>query len=213
MFNVELLVFVIFLSLIHILFTLLISNKNYKYYLVHVCFNTFIVYQCIDISIPTILNPYQVYILDNHNISYYVITFHIYHMLLYYVNTDELIHHILMNGIVLPLSWFYFTNIVITAIVITTGCFGGAIYLLLVLKYFEFIQKNTMLYLSYIINIWLRSPACVIIAYIIFINYYDKELLLCVPAIICSLACFWNGIYFSYTSGKSYYKSLNTFNV
>lgn len=180
------------------------NNKNIIksiYFFAHFVFNMFCVYN----SYPYVLDllKYPLNFIEKQNtLSFYVVLFHIYHIILTrQIQIDEWIHHILVF-IINPLLWIKYNNICEMGMFFTTGLPGGITYLLLCLKNFNLIQSITEKNISKHLNLWIRAPGCILTSYIIFLNYVNNNFgynlgLLHTIAIFSTIAsCFWNGMYF-----------------
>ena len=197
----------ILLGTIFLLHNILRFNKNItKYFLMHFLFNMYISYNTLNHTLEILYNPYNIQLVNNY-ISFCVVVFHIYHIIFYYkdIKSDELIHHIWMVFIILPITWLSYYNLADASLFFMTGLPGGITYLLLVLKDMKLISSLTEKYISKQLNTFIRIPGSVIVGYIIFINAITTETYLFQYLLIfCSIGSLWNGIYFGSAIISSY---------
>ena len=163
--NSETLLFTFILFVLH--FT--VKSKN-KYFLIHFIFNVYVTINTIKDTLYILSNPYDVQRVSN-KISFYVVIFHMYHMLFYAnIQIDEIIHHIWIVFIIIPMTWIYYNNLANASLFFMTGSAGGTTYFLLYLRDKEVISKITEKYISKHLNMWIRIPGSIIVGYIIFLN-------------------------------------------
>jgi hypothetical protein len=155
--------------------------------------------------------------IDNYE-SYYwleylypvLISLHNFHMIhnLKNINADEIIHHVLTYafwGLILYLKH----PIYIASLIIMSGIPGGITYLMLVLKKLELIKSITEKQISKNLNVWIRSPGCVMFGFLyiirsIYLEYENFYLILFI-----SIWTMINGIHFMDNICESYYTSIN----
>ena len=175
-----------------------------RYYLNHFIGNMMIVYSTFNCMLQSynsnsIQCDYE--LIDyTRNIIYGI---HLYHILWYYnkLRFDDWLHHILMCGVALPLTYSLDNNnLTGHCFFFITGLPGGIDYLLLFMVRNNIIDRMIEKKINLYINLWLRCPGCIsnitlILSkicntYSIISNY---ELF---SSIIIVLTIYWNGIYF-----------------
>jgi hypothetical protein len=189
-----------------------INKNNTLYFLFHFFFNMYSVSHTIKNVVITFHNPLVLTKRPN-TLSFYVLLFHIYHVILTKGNIalDEWLHHIKVF-ILCPLLWLHYTNLCDFGMFFMTGLPGGITYLLLFLKNVKLIENTTEKYISKHLNLWIRAPGCIITAYLIYLNCYhgkfgDLNAMGVSKKFGIYLAMFgsiWNGMYFASTIVESY---------
>ena len=177
------------------------------YYMNHFIGNMAIVYYTYDCMI----NSYIEYYDDLHGCSYESLDFardiiyalHLYHIIMYFkkLRKDDIIHHLVMVGIALPLtSYLSNYNIIGHGFFFVTGLPGGIDYFLLFLVRNEYIDRMVEKDVNKNLNLWVRCPGCIsnvtliicsLCRYIEIITYTQLF-----AAIINIISVYWNGIYF-----------------
>jgi hypothetical protein len=190
------------------------NSENTLYFLSHFVFNMYSVSQTINSVIITFNNPLLLTKRPN-TLSFYVLLFHIYHVILTKCNIafDEWLHHIKVF-MLCPLLWLYYTNLCDFGMFFMTGLPGGITYLLLFMKNLKLIENKTEKYISKHLNLWIRAPGCIITAYLIYLNRYhgnfgEIKTMKKSQKFGIYLAMFgsiWNGMYFASTIVESYSK-------
>ena len=176
-----------------------------RYYFNHVLCNSIVVYNTFSSMLMSYysfdINQTQIESLYNAKIIIY--SLHLYHVLWYFKNLrrDDWLHHILMIGLVLPLTEIVPQNNIIShGIFYTTGLPGLIDYSLLffnrnniITRYFEK-RVNTFL------NLWIRAPGCIMNSNMSIIamlnNYNELNNYQLYGGIIIAGLVYWNGIYF-----------------
>lgn len=137
-----------------------------------------------------------------------LLSLHNFHMIhnLKQINIDEIIHHVLTY-----IFWFFMLYlqhpIYIASLIIMSGIPGGITYLLLFMKKINLIQSITEKSWSKNLNVWIRSPGCVMFGFL----YIVRSIILKHSIIDFSINLFiaiWtmiNGIYFMDNICQSYY--------
>jgi hypothetical protein len=177
------------------------NKKITNYFLIHFIFNMYVSFNTFENTIEILYNPYAVFTTNNY-VSFAVVLFHIYHIIYYYndIKIDEMIHHIWIVFIILPITWLNYCNIADSSLFFMTGLPGGITYLLLVLKETKYISSMTEKYISKHLNMWIRIPGSIIVGYIIFVNaMIATTMFATISLVFCSLGCLWNGVYFGST--------------
>lgn len=199
-------IYSISLSIIHNLSVWNFYPAIIKYYFIHILHNIII----------TICTTYQVYQVLTQPLIVYklspilsIITYilHIYHYAFYKITFDEKLHHLINVFIVIPLLWLNYNNICDASLFFMTGLPGGITYLLLFFVKLGYIANIREKYISKYINLWLRGPGCIIMAYIIFINLSGFDSFEKFIAIMAMGGLYWNGIYFTQTIVESHIKN------
>jgi hypothetical protein len=177
-----------------------------RYYFNHMICNSLVVYN----TFHSMLNSYDINnIITNQELESLYISrcaiygLHLYHTIWYYdkLRRDDWLHHILMIGIVLPLtSIIPQHNIISHGIFFTTGLPGLIDYTLLFLNRNNIVPRYIEKKINSSINLWIRAPGCImntslgisqiILNYNILTNYQFNSI------IIINGLIYWNGIYF-----------------
>ncbi len=181
-------------------------NIEGRYYFNHVICNSIVVYNTYNSMIASynimeLIKPEQLVSLQLARITVY--SLHIYHILWYFRNLrrDDWIHHILMIGIVLPLTYIVpQSNVIGHGLFFTTGLPGLIDYSLLFLNRNNIIHRFIEKRINVFLNLWIRAPGCIMntcIGSMNIITYYNQfnNYQLNASMIILS-SIFWNGIYF-----------------
>ena len=147
----------------------------------------------------------------NNDIVSMVFSIHIYHILYYYqkLRYDDWLHHILMIGVSLPLSLRLNNGAILShSLFFLSGLPGGIDYCLLFLERNGYIQKRHEKYINYHMNLWVRSPGCILSSYFIingyFNNYCNYTIVNTFSILLISGTIFWNGIYFMNQVSEDY---------
>lgn len=161
-----------------------------RYYANHAICNSAVIINTININ-------------NLYNAKTIIYSLHIYHIIWYFkkLRKDDWIHHLLMIGIVLPLTETVEQKYIIShGLFFTTGLPGLIDYILL------FLNRNNLLNIYYekkintFINLWIRAPGCIMnttMSLIILHNNYNKlSIYQLYGGIIMSSLMYWNGIYF-----------------
>lgn len=205
----KLYVFIIVLIMLH---KLIRDNGSTKYFMIHFLFNMYVVCATYRDMLNSLIYVNQLYKIDTFS-SFTIIIFHIYHIIAYKNNItyDDIIHHILNVFVIIPITWLHSNNLISAGLFFMTGLPGGIIYLCLWLRDHKYISKITEKTISKNINIWIRSPGCIIVSYLIWQGANTKQLEVNCSPIFYNLLTFiliggiyWNGIYFANTIVESY---------
>jgi len=197
--------FLICLTSMHIIFNNF-SKQSTKYALIHFFVNMYVTYGTFSDTVFILSNPYNIRFTSNYT-SVIVVILHIYHIVFYRedIKRDELIHHIWIVFVILPITWLTYNNLANASLFFMTGFPGGITYFLIVLKDTGIISSLQEKYISKHLGMWIRMPGAIIIGYIIILHAIDAKSYLDILAlIVCSAGCFWNGIYFASTIITSY---------
>jgi hypothetical protein len=175
-----------------------------RYYMNHFIGNMIIAYNTFNCMIQSYnINSIQC---NSELIDYtknIIYSIHLYHILWYYnkLRFDDWLHHILMCGIALPLTYNTdYNNLIAHGIFFITGLPGGIDYLLLFMVRNNIIDRMIEKKFNLYINLWLRCPGCIsnitlIIATIV-TNYNSILYSQLIGSIIIIGTIYWNGIYF-----------------
>jgi hypothetical protein len=185
------------------------NTNNTLYYAFHFVFNMTCVVCTFQNVIYTFNSPLLLVKIPN-TLSFYVLLFHIYHIIITKGNLalDEAIHHIKVL-MLCPLLWLYYSNLCDFGMFFMTGLPGGITYLLLTLKNLNLIENTSEKYISKHLNLWIRAPGCVITSYIIYLNYVNSNFgeihgIKKFGIYLAMLGTLWNGMYFASTIIESY---------
>lgn len=177
-----------------------------KYFLMHFLFNMYVSVSTLRDTVNIFNHPYEIESVSNH-MSLLVVLFHIYHIVFYYntIKLDEIIHHIWIVFILMPITWLYYCNLANSSLFFMTGFPGGMTYLLLVMKDMDVISSLTEKRVSKYLNMWIRIPGAIVVGYIIYINAVVAETNgSYISLLFCAAGSIWNGIYFGNTIIGSY---------
>jgi hypothetical protein len=176
-----------------------------KYYLNHAICNGVVV----KLTLSGMISSYFINNITNHqilqlyNAKMIIYSLHIYHILWYFkkLRRDDWLHHILMIGIVLPLTELVPQNNIIShALFFTTGLPGLIDYTLLYLNRNNLINKYFEKRVNTFLNLWIRAPGCIMnttMSLLIITNKYNQlNTYQLYSSIIMMSLVYWNGIYF-----------------
>jgi hypothetical protein len=177
-----------------------------RYYFNHMVCNSIVVYNTFNsmlLSYDTsnIITQDQLSSLYTAKIIIY--SLHLYHSLWYYRNLrrDDWTHHILMIGIVLPLSDIVpQSHIISHGLFYTTGLPGLIDYTLLFFNRNNLIHRYIEKRVNTFLNLWIRAPGCIMNTCMsimaIITNYNQLTNTQIYGGIIMISLIYWNGIYF-----------------
>ncbi len=181
-------------------------NIEGRYYFNHIICNSIVVYNTFNgmlnsYNINSIITNDQIINLYTAKIAIYGL--HIYHTIYYFnkLRRDDWLHHILMIGIVLPLTEIVPEhNIYAHGIFFTTGLPGLIDYVLLFLNRNSLLPKIVEKKINTLINLWLRAPGCIMNLCLTITNIINYHSLLSnyqiYSGILMGSLVYWNGIYF-----------------
>jgi hypothetical protein len=183
-----------------------INRIEGRYYFNHVLCNSIVVYNTFN-SMLLCYNTFdminQIQITSLYNAKIIIYSLHLYHVLWYFNNLrrDDWIHHILMIGIVLPLTEIVPQNNIIShALFYTTGLPGLIDYTLLFLNRNNIINKYFEKRVNTFLNLWIRAPGCIMNTNMsimaIMSNYNQLTNNQLYGSMIMASLVYWNGIYF-----------------
>jgi hypothetical protein len=186
-----------------------------RYYFNHVICNSIVVYS----TFNSMLNSYDTNnIITNEELLYLYYTkitiysLHIYHTIWYFnkLRKDDWLHHILMIGLVLPLTdCVPQNNIISHGLFYTTGLPGLIDYSLLFLNRNNIIPRYFEKKINVFLNLWIRAPGCIMNFALTIAKIINNTQLLTNYQIYYSLLIsslvYWNGIYFMNQTLADYY--------
>jgi hypothetical protein len=186
-----------------------------RYYLNHVICNSIVVYG----TFNSMLNSYDINnIITNEQLLYLYYTkitiysLHIYHTVWYFnkLRKDDWLHHILMIGLVLPLTnCVPQNNIIAHGLFYTTGLPGLIDYSLLFLNRNNIIPRYFEKKINVLLNLWIRAPGCIMNSTLSISSLINNYNLLTnyqiYSGLIISSMVYWNGIYFMNQTLADYY--------
>lgn len=199
--------FTILLVLHYVLVKCKFRSDNTKYFLLHFLVNMYILHLVWRDAVQTVWDPIDYKQTDIYP-SVVTVLFHTYHVLLYNdIPRDEKIHHLVNVYITSPLLWFNYNKVCNFALSIMMGLPGGLTYGLLFLKDIGIINPIIEKHISANLNLWLRCPGAICVAFIIYIQmrYNPDEFngLPFITGIVSIIGTYWNGIYFMKTIVES----------
>lgn len=177
-----------------------------RYYFNHMVCNSIVVYNTfssmlLSYDTSSIINQEQLSSLYTAKIIIY--SLHLYHVLWYYRNLrrDDWIHHILMIGIVLPLTEVVPQNHIIShALFYTTGLPGLIDYTLLFFNRNNLIHRYIEKRVNTFLNLWVRAPGCIMNTCMsimaLMTNYNQLTNTQIYGGIVMLSLVYWNGVYF-----------------
>jgi hypothetical protein len=179
---------------------------NYKpsarYFLFHFIVNMFVVNSTIGITWDTLQHPTVIYPTDPLP-ALILLIFHVYHCLCYQLTVDDVLHHIVNVFLIGPITALGSCNLCAVGCCFLSGLPGGLIYLLLTLQYWKLISAKTQKWWAVQINMWLRSPGCIITGYLALLHAARGEFITTYPpaaeitiATASAIAVMINGQYF-----------------
>lgn len=206
---------IIFISSLFIYETIYLFKKNdfnMIYFLLHFIVNLFNTICILPFLYNFILDPLFLESYDNYSWLIYLypalVSLHNFHMIhnLKQINSDEIIHHILTYsfwGLILYLQH----PIYIASLIIMSGIPGGITYGLLFLRKLNLIESITEKRISKDLNVWIRSPGCVMFGFLyiirtLILNYSIYDLYMNIFIAIWTMI---NGIHFMDNICESYY--------
>ena len=184
-------------------------KERTKYYIIHFLFNMYVSWSTYQDTFFIINNPLEIKLISN-DLSFKIMILHIYHITCYHVKSwDEIIHHILSVFLAFPLIWIVYNNVVNASFFFLTGLPGGITYLCLSLCDLDYLDEVTEKYISKHLNLWIRCPGGIIMAYIAYLNcHYSGHVINNSLHYICGafsvLNLYWNVIYFTNTIVRSH---------
>jgi hypothetical protein len=176
-----------------------------RYYMNHFICNMIIVYHTFSCMINSYNNTNTCDIYSLNYCRELICGLHLYHIIWYYNNLrrDDWIHHILMVGIVIPITYIAspeYHNLIGHGIFFITGLPGGIDYLLLFLVRNNMLDRIVEKRINCIINQWIRCPGCISTCSLMLYysttqsishSYYELIGIYMILIII-----YWNGVYF-----------------
>ncbi len=181
-----------------------INNIEGRFHFNHVLCNSIVVYNTFSSMIMSYYSfnmNHQNQITSLYNAKIIIYSLHLYHTLWYFnkLRRDDWIHHILMIGVVLPLTEIVPQNNIIShGLFFTTG-FPG-----LIIQFLSFLNRNNIInrYIEKRVNtfvhLWIRAPGCIMNNCMSLMAVYNYQLTnyQLYGGIIMGSLVYWNGIYF-----------------
>lgn len=206
---------IIFISSYFFYETIFLLNKNdfnMIYFALHFIINLFNTICILPFLYNFIEDPLFLESYNNYSWLIYLypalISLHNFHMIhnLKQINLDEIVHHILTYsfwGLILYLHH----PIYIASLIIMSGIPGGITYGLLFLKKLNLIKSITEKKVSKILNVWVRSPGCVMFGFLYIIRtlILKESNMTFYMNIFMALWTMINGIHFMDNICESYY--------
>lgn len=194
-----------YIMLLFMLHKTISLRHEIKYFVIHIITNALIVGLTAQDTWNMFCEPSKPYIVVS-QVPVIVWILHVYHWLNYKLTADDMTHHIVNVFVSSPLMMIGNNSIAQSATFFMSGLPGGIIYCLLVLKEYKYLSKLQEKRISKHINLWLRAPGCVVVAYISLLysihNFsifgYPYPLERIVSLFLC-FAVLWNGMYFCST--------------
>lgn len=191
-------------------------KDNHRWVLLHSILNLFIV--CLTFSdMCTFLgsnDTIQVYRNVPHSIvpSLMVMSLHLYHVLCYKIRSVDIVAHHLIMMIVLAIPIInrhnnYFVMFCNYALFFLSGLPGGIDYFCMHLYYLGKIKKDTEKVINVYLNSYLRAPAILYGAFLIYRDWTNDELAFYYPMLVIP-SFVWNAQHFSKAVSISYGQSL-----
>lgn len=179
-----------------------------RYYMNHFICNMIIVFHTFSCMINS-YNPTHTNTCDIYSINYcreLICGLHLYHIIWYYNNMrrDDWIHHILMVGIVIPLTYIAgpeYNNLIGHGLFFINGLPGGIDYMLLFLVRNNNIDRIIEKRINCIMNQWVRCPGCISTCSLLYsyiqsdqgsVESKDYDYI----GILILIIVYWNGVYF-----------------
>ena len=174
-----------------------------RYFILHAAGNTIAVVLTFEGMVRTLMDPVHAADGDTSIFGYCVVVgIHLYHILAFRpLPQIEWIHHILMIGVVGPVTFYYARGAIIDyCSFFLSGLPGGIDYCMLALVKNGVVEKQTEKRVNSAINTWMRTPFGVIGAYILFqVALYKHETLTTgevVSMLTVAGLVLWNALYF-----------------
>lgn len=199
-----------FFLLADIILTIFISNKS-RWYQLHVLGNTIVAINIFKSTFLLYIDPLNSYkLLDNHFNSYFILSMHIHHILLFRLNLVDYFHHVLfvLFGI-LPCIFWIKTNQINYGYIACSGIPGIFEYSLLTLMKNDIITIDKQKKFNAFIYNYLRLPMCIYGASTNLLMLRYNEIIridnICLTIYI-NILLFLNGTIFNQLTLESYYK-------
>lgn len=178
-------------------------SQKCRWFLLHALCNLYIMYYSYSNLVICLRNPLYCSITpwdDNSTRAFLMCTFlHLYHCFFFQLSKDDIIHHGMMLFIAGPITYRVNTISSISSLFFLSGLPGFIDYSLLWL--FKCFKLNNKIrkYIFVMVNLLIRSPGCLLIAYINVLNYTIESLIL-------TIIIYWNSQFYLNQAYESYYK-------
>lgn len=219
------------IDLMFVKFGWLSTDKNGRYFSLHVLCNAYVTVVHFDDVIKTLSDPSNAAFGPCDNSGTAVMTaLHLYHIAFYRpLDMIDWIHHVLMVGILAPMAYVVQPGYMLGfSAFFVTGLPGGLDYIMLVCVKMGWMRPLTEKRLNANIQTLLRAPGCIINAFMIWVtwiellkrkaagieplfnvhSYATQNIPLysvCLPIMILNMAAlFWNGTFFARRVVESY---------
>ena len=176
-------------------------NDKTKWFFLHFVGNCYVVYRSLHAVLNFIHDPIHATLSTDNVVDtrIIVLSMHIYHQLLFKLNTEDLYHHIVF--VYLGTTLIHFSQIGYLMSIyqlFSSGLPGGLIYLCLVLEHYNIMNKETRLSIASWINLWIRSPGLCICGSVCLLRflYFPKTINSLVIFILTQFCTIYNGQYY-----------------
>jgi hypothetical protein len=157
-----------------------VIKENARYFLLHICLNSYIVFITCGETIQFFLSPqidFSKYTENSLKSASVCIGFHMYHYLTAELDFETKIHHIVTVFLTGSAALIIPTGTTTSAInFIMCGLPGGIDYSLLFLYKYSIIDSITEKYINRWLNLLIRMPGMMLISWYIFLNIYSGAL-------------------------------------
>ncbi len=158
-----------------------IVKDNARYFLLHVCLNSYVVLTTYDDMTRFFLNPqvdFSQYTKSSLDSASVCIGFHMYHYLTEDLDCETKIHHIVTVFITGSTALLIPTGSTTSAInFIMCGLPGGIDYFMLVLCRYNLMKSITEKYINRWLNLLIRMPGMMLITWYIVLNIYNGNII------------------------------------
>jgi hypothetical protein len=183
-------------------------SQRSRWFILHAFINSNIQFYAYNDLVSCLANPHECTEKPFNDYSWrcflYCSLLHIYHILLFKLSRDDILHHSIMLGICGPLSLYNPCISISSSLFFLSGLPGLIDYLLLwnIRTRNNIMSEKTRCRIAILTNLLIRSPGCIILAYINILNFSWINM-------FQSMILFWNSQYYLNTSYKNYYKQKN----
>lgn len=174
---------------------------NARWFFVHAVCNFVIAGAATPDLILVLTNPDMAFVCGD-ALSVYILYFslllHVYHSVVFFekLTSTDILHHSLMCGISGPLAIAYSSRLSTAALWFLTGLPGAVDYTLLWLVKLGRVTRATERRAYLLLSMWIRSPGCIVCAYIGAGTLLTLRLDALVANVINVCLTVWNGQYF-----------------
>lgn len=177
-----------------------------RWYALHFLVNCVIVCLTFSDMVSILTRPFQLTGSDMNWPSAFVMALHVHHGLFYPLVKLDIIHHVVMCGIMLiPMTiqdpiFIQYCNYCLFYV---CGLPGGIDYAMMTLVTEGHLSKKTEKKINMFLNMWLRAPGLMYAIFLLYLQYLmDRVSIYCAMPVI--IALFWNAQYFSMIVAMSY---------